>query len=81
MVINTIASARCIRAWPLLQRGDESHLQSCGLRTMERTNAGCSAPLLPTTDDCRTGIDVSGMDSDMLPNPASCARRCRRPRG
>lgn len=80
MVISTIASARCIRAWPLLQRGDEAHLQSCVLSAVVSSEE-CSAQVLQDTDDCRSRVRVSEGDRDLVPNPASCERRCRRPRG
>ncbi|SMX97218.1 hypothetical protein BSP109_02996 [Brevibacterium sp. Mu109] len=75
-----VASARCIRAWPLLQREDTSRVSSCVRRSGGPTTPDCSAPVSREPEVCRTPVPVAITDG-LVPNPAACERRCRRRRG
>lgn len=79
-LLSSTTSARCIRSWPLLQPGDETHTPACAHAHRPATD-GCDAPLIAFDRMCRTGVHGASDAGDLAPNPASCARRCRRPRG
>lgn len=75
-----VASARCIRAWPLLQREEASRFTTCVHESRGATTPDCSAPLSREPEVCRTAVPVVVTDG-LVPNPAECERRCRRRRG
>lgn len=75
-----VASARCIRAWPLLQREDASRMSACVHEAGGATTPDCSAPVSREPEACRTAVPVVVTDG-LVPNPAECERRCRRRRG
>lgn len=76
-----VASARCIRAWPLLQRGDASRASSCVHETDGATTPECSAPVSREPEGCRMAVPNVAVTDGLVPNPAEHERRCRRRRG
>lgn len=80
MPLLSLTGARCIRDWTHQQRGDRTRIATCA--QTERTRPDdCRVPLIGYDRTCRTGVHGASADGDLQPNPASCARRCRRPRG
>lgn len=79
-LLTSLTSTRCIRAWPVGSRGDESASPACA-HAHRPVADGCDSTRVQYDRTCRTGVHGASADGDMVPNPASLARRCRRPRG